>query len=707
MKIYNIFLPFIFIILLSSFATATINVTDFTHFWYFNETEGGYVVDRGSSPLNLTVTAGALITSTGCQANYTYCGYTDGINDLFNMASSPYVDGVNYTTYYFFKPVENIGNFDSFMGDVGAFFLEDNADDLYIGGRSGTGGYYFHEVAVDYVSTLNITWYSLWGTMELDPTNYDMYVFNQNESQGLTNWNAGTFYDADNFAVGGSSEASDYSSIYVEAVVVWDRVLNQSEINEANTKFLEGDIDYFLNPSTPTPPTPSVNHSLVLNMTFDDGLLLDSSEENHSFTNNGNVTLLNRTYCKWYGCANFSDTSGADYLNTTIKFSLDDGIAMSVWVYFTQSPASSGSYSSYFWGMGEQSLDTRKFVGSTYWGFGAELYADTGIVSTYTGTGDADISGQWYHYFYQYNPTTGDSLVYKNGALIENETQSYGDLNSTIGELLYIGRIAPDGTSNMRGYMDELLIWNSSDFNSSEILDIYQSKEFGTPVDLDVYVKDINYTLPFNWSDSSNSLIQGNNMTIYFTLGNEGINDSENFDWNLTLEDNIICSGTTQLDAKEEKDYNCDWETSSGYHKGYININITDDNSDNDIQRVYIPFLDRYLFHFNKTEFWNDLYPYMTNSSNLIAYDSYDWASSLACNDFVEGYDGNNVDPYGKRARECAMGCLVNNYTNPSGKYMCDYALNQVRGWANRTVSSYTDVQALHELAHVGIAFQI
>ena len=38
---------------------------------------------------------------------------------------------------------------------------------------------------------------------------------------------------------------------------------------------------------------------------------------------------------------------------------------------------------------------------------------------------------------------------------------------------------------------------------------------------------------------------------------------------------------------------------------------------------------------------------------------------------------------------------------------VCTKARNHLFGWANRTVSSYTDVQSIHELIHVGVIYDI
>ena len=68
---------------------------------------------------------------------------------------------------------------------------------------------------------------------------------------------------------------------------------------------------------------------VVLNLTFDDpnNPWNDYSIFNHKITNN-NVNYLDKSYCKWFGCADFSLTDGSDILNLTTQFSLYDGISI-------------------------------------------------------------------------------------------------------------------------------------------------------------------------------------------------------------------------------------------------------------------------------------------------------------------------------------------------------------------------------------------
>ena len=66
----------------------------------------------------------------------------------------------------------------------------------------------------------------------------------------------------------------------------------------------------------------SVGSGPVLNLTFDDSEnpWKDYSALNHQFNSLGAVSWADRDVCKWYGCADFSATSG-DYLNSSTKFS--------------------------------------------------------------------------------------------------------------------------------------------------------------------------------------------------------------------------------------------------------------------------------------------------------------------------------------------------------------------------------------------------
>jgi len=452
-------------------------------------------------------------------------------------------------------------------------------------------------------------------------------------------------------------------------------------------------------------PGPGEDPNLVMNLTFDDenDPWRDYSYINHTFTVNGGSSWVDRTFCKWYGCANFSITDGSDSLNSTSLFSLENGMAVSFWVYLDNSPT--GGSSQGFFQIGEDS--DLKWTQEGDYGITGLWEAAGGRAGGSAGASDGSGEGQWIHYFMQYDEI--EYVVWKNSVIIENRTSNYGNLNYSIGEIIRVG----EGLYNIdiEGYLDEFKIWNRSNFTTTDIALEYNSQRMGTPPIRDLFVKSIRYDLPVDWSSQYNMLTKGGSMDIDFTIANAGTSASGNFNYRITLAESTICSGTTSISARGELNLSCSWNTAIGFHQGYVSVDtgnsVSEDIENNNDQRLYIPFLDRPWFHFNLSQYNNEIYPYASDSANEVAYDSYSWAKGFLSEGFNENWEGNNVDPRAKKGRENGVGCLVNDYTSPSGQDMCERALAHLIGWSNRSLSTYSNVQAIHELVQVGILYDI
>lgn len=443
--------------------------------------------------------------------------------------------------------------------------------------------------------------------------------------------------------------------------------------------------------------------SLVLNLTFDDSNdpWKDYSMYNHVFSAQGNVNWVDRNFCKWYGCADF--TAASAYLNSSAKWENMTGIALKWWVYHNSKP--SGSSSQFYFQIGEGS--TLKSMQDGGYGPSPNFVAENGKVDGSAGESSIPQDGSWYFYFIQYNPIDGRLYVWQNDKLILNSSENFGNLNHAIGDIIKIGI----GLYNidLDGYLDEFTVWNRGNFTSEEVLEFYNSQKLGTPPNLDLYVKEIKYELPYDWNDDRNRLIVGGDMDVIFTIANAGTKSSSNFNYEFKLDENSICSGRTSLSSKSETDIICTWPTSYGFHKGFMTLDTSneasEDNENNNAQRVYIPFLDRPFIYFDLIEWENTLKPFAQDSSNGVAFDSYGWIRSFLPEDFNNAWYGDNVDPRGKKGRENAVGCLVNDYISPTGKPMCERSINHLKGWANRTITTYSNVQAIHELIHVGVIY--
>src|SRR3989338_745834 len=470
-----------------------------------------------------------------------------------------------------------------------------------------------------------------------------------------------------------------------------------------------------------TPELVGKDPSLVLNLTFNNlsDPWKDYSVYGHVFSAMNTVSYADKTKCKWYGCADFTPNTRAmgnsiDYLNSTAQWTASDGISIMFWLYHTVGSKIDGGKSQGYFMMSDnpdqswKDIHVQKLTSSGF-GMGSTFEARDGIVSNSEGSVNYFHDNQWYHFFISYNPKQGRLYIWRNGILMVNSSEPYGPLNYSKGDKIWIGRL--DGI-DMQGYIDEFVVWNRSDFTEDDVLFFFNSQKAGTPPDKDIYVKDIKYTLPIDWNAPNNPLIPGT-MKINFTLANAGIQTTGSFNYQFELDGNIVCSGRVSLSPLTQNIVTCDWVTSYGFHKGQITVDtsgeIGEDVETNNAQKVYIPFLDRPWFHFNLNEWKDTIEPFDKNPANYVAYDAYDWAKSFGCSGFSDSYTGNNVDPYGKKARECALGCLVNNYQQPQypSKQQCDSALKHLLGWASRSVTSYSNVQAMHEVAHVGMTYDI
>ena len=405
--------------------------------------------------------------------------------------------------------------------------------------------------------------------------------------------------------------------------------------------------------------------SLVLKLTFDDFVnpwkdysMYNHKFETHKFETHGTVGWLSKENCKWYGCANFSALSG-DYINSSTQFKLDSGLAVSFWIYETTAPSGSSGMSQSHFQIGTG--NNLKYIEEGDYGLDATWKASTGTAGGIVGSAYSTSLNSWTQYFLLYDHN--NYIVWKNGVILKNTTQNFGKLNYEVGEILNIGQ----GVFGIdtHGYLDEFYVYNRTNFTSKDVIDIYARKKLGTPPNLDLYVKSIKYSLPRNWGVRNNSLILGS-IPIIVTIRNEGILPSSNFNYNVLLDGNSICSGRTSMAATSEINVTCSWISTYGFHKGKILLDsdneINEDNEYNNNQTLYIPFLDRPYMFFNLTEWENTLKPYCETPSNSIAFNSCDFYKNFVSEDFNNGWSGNSVDPRGKKGRENAIGCMYNNY---------------------------------------------
>ena len=457
--------------------------------------------------------------------------------------------------------------------------------------------------------------------------------------------------------------------------------------------------------SSPSLPDSS-NH--VLNLTFNNESdpYKDYTDYNHNFTAKGNAQWVNKTYGKYYGALNLSGSEG-DFLNASSKFKLDNGYTATYWLYYRTDP-NDLAQSSCHWQVGYEDDNDAigVFENVNAYGIVTLIYNSSGDVNEEKDSVDEQLDGQWYFIAITANSTHVVQRV--NNVIKEFDVYDGGDFADTFGKDIQVG----EGRycSAMDGYIDEFNLYNST-LNETVLTELYEEYVTGTPPDLDLYIENIKYDLPYNWSDINNSIIRGGSMYINFTIKNGGTTNSNLFNYDLSLTDDKVCNGTLQLDAGQSYQVNCSWTTKYGFQSGYVTIDTNDNNSEdietNNIQRVYIPFLDRPWFHFNRTDFYENYKPYCEDAGHEDVLDPVcgriDGYTSLG--DFNNGWTCNSVDPYGSTPRTHGYTCMYHDYDPTNAA--CIKTWNHLYGWSNRTTSECTNVQALHQFLSVGIAFDL
>lgn len=446
----------------------------------------------------------------------------------------------------------------------------------------------------------------------------------------------------------------------------------------------------------------------VINLTFDDqnNPWRDYSNLYHAFAEQGSTTWEDENTCKWFGCADFRATSG-DFIESTSKFTTPDGMALSFWINPTERPTGANSQAYYEIGTG----DNQKYAEEGDYGLNTKWKAETQEVGGGVGPAQKTLTDRWTHYFVQYDEAS--FKVWKNGELIKNEAQSYGNLKSGLNDILYVGKGAYG--IDLTGYMDELLVWNRADFTDSDVQQLYDSQKEGTPPELDLYVKNATYILPYDWTSPTNELDLTGNLQIQITIGNIGQTESSGtFTTKVYLDDAVICSKESSLGPLEEEAFTCDWPKEQGWHTGYVKIDANNDvneaayrggSEDNNIYYIYIPMESHPRFRFNKDDWDNILEPEFTDNSNEMSYASYAWYKSFVSEDFNPSWTATDVDPRAKKGFTNALNCYLNNYAPSTA---CTYAKHHLDGWLLDTTNWGTaDVQALHEVIHVAATYDI
>lgn len=440
----------------------------------------------------------------------------------------------------------------------------------------------------------------------------------------------------------------------------------------------------------------------VINLTFNNGDYTDSGSAGMNWTGHGAVSIATGDACKYFDCLNLSATSG-DYLSSTVNWN-STCMAVSFWVSHDRTDFSSSSM--FYWDQGTKDVTAYRFTQNGGYSYSTGMSAATGEVNHNVGS-SYFAAGVWQHVFIQYNNETQRLITWVNGVVEENTSEPYGNLNNTYGLPMQIGRGAYG--IDLEGYLDEFKMWNVCDFTQADVEADYALYALGTPPDLDVYVQNVTYDLPRNWTDDGghNEPILGQEFQINTTIKNEGINDTGSFHYTIAWDNGTtIVSTSTSLDAgaSETINFNVSIPTYL-WRKIYVRLDdtnaLTDDVPENNNYTINVPYMDNFWTLGHNRTTMAEAIAYCASSGDL-AEARCDWYKGFLSSNFSTSYTGNSVDPYGKKYLEDATSCMLNGYVDPNpAKPQCQYAVANMWGWANLDPSTYDNVQSIHELLWV------
>lgn len=319
----------------------------------------------------------------------------------------------------------------------------------------------------------------------------------------------------------------------------------------------------------------------------------------------------------------------------------------------------------------------------------------------------------WYEYsaFLSDDEWTYLTVVYDGSTceLFDNLTsvrsESASGVTNTISNY---ARIAHDDSQYYTGEMDCLSIKVNNTLNSSERSSLRDYcftgnvSGGGSPeVATDLFVGSIEYDLPFYTNGSDLTQINSTGtMPINFSIVNLGTNASGSFDYRIYLNEAIISSGTTSVSEESNTTVSFNWTKSYGFHNGYIEIDyngaVSESNESNNLQTLYIPFMDR---PFITTPYCDSPIGSSPSSSSC------SWYGTFVSEDFNPSWGASSVDPRAKKGYENALGCAINGWNISTTQ--CDRAINHLFGWADIPYSEWVvvNVQQAHQVGWVGLTY--
>lgn len=415
--------------------------------------------------------------------------------------------------------------------------------------------------------------------------------------------------------------------------------------------------------------------------------------------------INNRSACLWYNCSD-GTTNGGDYWNVSINTTFYDGIAVSYWIKPTVAPTTDTAMYYQFLSDTCDEFFTQEgdFGPNTKW------CMNNGSVDVVLGENERTTANVWTHHFIQYDE---DRFVFwVNGVVKRNVSADFGDFNLTVGDELELmrGRFGID----LRGYFDEWQMWNVSNFQTSDVQEIYNEKKSGTPPDRDISIGSefINATsqYKYNYSDPYNRFNMSGTIPYVVEIKNYGVLSTTNIskvEVRDTDNTTVLCTGDVLLGGQSSVNYSCALPKRAGLHVYHLYIdmdgNVSEDDETNNYFKLPVNF--DYISMGGST-YWDVYRPWVL--TDTFANDQKGGNINFNSEDFNPSWTCEDVDPRGKKGFENAISCVDNNYSEGGNSY-CSRLINHLDGWLSLDcwADSEQSVQAIHMVETVGITYEI
>lgn len=576
----------------------------------------------------------------------------------------------------------------------------------YGGGASGETCDMTHSlnksITITQNSNVNISFSYIYNTNNNYVT--ELYIFNlSNPIQKILVSNLTESLNSTNISIIFNNVTSGTRTLEIYSI-------NKNDFGSAYTKVYYGfdNINISITPLFINTTTNTNNLSILLNLTFDNSsnYLKDYSNYHHTFINTSDVKYGDKNICKWYNCILFNETTGQYIRNDSLSNNtINEGFGMEWWAYHVNAPSSSYS-SGYLWirNLTNYPYGDKILSGEDNTGWNIRIRNSSGDLSSQYYDYASPTTKGWHYYGFWYNNSDCIWHFILDGNE-KNRTSCIGNISNINNSLIELGRSRYWDSGNM--YLDEFIFYNSiNKLNTQYFINSYNSKRYGTPPELDIYVDSIKYQIPYNFSAPNNTInlnSNNGNLSINITLKNSGLNNSGFFNYSIYIDDLLIKKEEISINGQSKEIIYFNITKELGWHYGSINVDYQDEDLSNNNQSIQIPLFNRPYMHFNLTQM-NEVYnPYCDVTNSTVVSDLCTWIDSYNINAFNNGWDGDYVDPYAKYGYMMSVACAKGKYNVTQ----CNSAMNYLRGYLNRSVSSFNNVQSTHYLSYLGLNFDI